>query len=124
MGLFSGRPDRIGSGVLANPTHQQGFDYNAFTIPASNIGRFGNSGANILWNNPGQHFLLSLYKDFNITEKVKFRLNSSFNDPFNQHNWGGPNANISDVINRGIETPGGSLGMVSRSITLDGRLSF
>lgn len=87
-GIFSGRPDRIGSGRLANPTEDRWFDASAFVVPASNIGRFGNSGRNILELPSSQATLLAVFKSFPIHEGLNFRFGAYFNNPFNQHSFG------------------------------------
>ena len=60
-GNFSGRADRFGTGNISNPTALRGFDASALAIPPCGpanpsypgvcvpIGRFGNSGRNIIY---------------------------------------------------------------------------
>jgi hypothetical protein len=124
LGQFCGNPDRIGSGRLANRTAGHEFDYTAFTVPASDIGRFGNSGTNILYTPGGQRFLLALYKIFDIHDRAKLRIGAYFNDPFNMKNIGSPDANISDTNSVGVATYGGNFGEVSRTLDMTARLYF
>ncbi|HUT57553.1 MAG TPA: hypothetical protein VNA25_06845, partial [Phycisphaerae bacterium] len=82
------RPDRIGSGILANPTVENWFDKSAFVVPAQYT--YGNSGGYILRG--GRYFALdfSIFKEFNVTDRgrLQFRAEAfnltntpSFNPP-------------------------------------------
>ena len=80
---FGGRPDRIADGNLAAGSRQidRWFDASAFAAPP--LGRFGNSGTNVL-EGPGWNLHhLSLLKRFNITERVGFVLQGLFQNVFN-----------------------------------------
>jgi hypothetical protein len=122
-GVFSGRPDRIGSGTLANPTQYRWFDTSAFVVPPSNVGRYGTSGRNIL-EAPATHaFLAGIHKYFALAERLKLRVSGYFYDPFNQHDWGPPSTNItaSDAGVLGTPYP---FGMFARTIQFGARLEF
>ena len=60
------RPNRIGTGVLSNPTISQWFDLTAFQVVADATGTYGNSGRNIL-RAPGQ-----VNVDFSLVKVTKF----------------------------------------------------
>lgn len=125
MGLFSGQPDRIGSGEISNPNEYRWFDASAFRAPAANIGWLGNSGRNILSAPNLQRFTLAVFKNFNITEKVSLRFNGYLYNPFNQHSWRAPNANISDTVNVGrLRSLDPATFNWTRQIQLGARLSF
>ena len=90
-----GLPDRIADGNLPadqrRPDHW--FDPSAFVPPPP--GRFGNSGVNIL-EGPGLNLHhLSAIKEFRITERVQFVLQSMITNIFNHSHYDFPNANIS-----------------------------
>lgn len=122
-GNFSGRPDRIASGKLSNPTESRWFDPTAFAVPGTNIGRFGNSGRNILELPSTQRTLLAVYKYFRIKESLAFRLASYFDNPFNQHSFGQVQRNIT-APNAGALTGPSGYGNWSRTIRFAGRLEF
>ncbi len=122
-GNFSGRPDRIGSGKLDNPTESLWFDPKAFVVPGSNIGRFGNSGRNILELPSTQRTLLAIYKYFKIKESLHFRLATYMDNPFNQHSFGTVQRNITAPNAGALIGPSG-YGNWSRVIRFAGRLEF
>lgn len=138
---FGGLPDRIGNGNL--PTGQRNvnhwFDTSAFKIPGcpdadpecsnpANIGRFGNSGINIL-EGPGLDSQnLSIRKRFAISERWHFDLIGTCGNLFNHPNFGAPSSTI-DVPGAGVIT--GQWGRDynaeksgSRVIEIRGRLEF
>ena len=86
------RPDRIASGEISNPTRDKWFEPTAFTRPPSFT--YGNSGRNILQGPGWASADLSLFKQFQLTEKsnLEFRL-EAFN-AFNRTNLAGPNASV------------------------------
>jgi hypothetical protein len=88
------RPDRIGSGVLPSGERrvERWFDVNAFVIPTGFV--FGNSGRNILAGPSLFAWDFSLFKNFQVSERlrVQFRF-ESFN--FTNHtNFGLPGTAI------------------------------
>lgn len=90
-----GLPDRVAGGNLdrGSRTIKRWFDPAAFAVPA--LGRFGNSGVNIL-EGPGlnlHHFALT--KDFKLSERWKVVYQASINNIFNHPAYNFPNANIS-----------------------------
>lgn len=95
IGTSGGRPDRVGSGKLENPTIQRWFDPAAFVAPPANAGRFGNSGVNIL-RGPGTQVLnAGLFKKINLGEKAKLQMEATFTNVLNHTNFSTPYANIS-----------------------------
>jgi hypothetical protein len=93
-GINTQRPNRTGSGKLANPTLDAWFNRNDFTLPAQFT--FGNSGRNILRADGFHNWDLVLTKNTILTERyqVQFRV-EAFN-AFNHPNFGTPN-NIVNV---------------------------
>lgn len=91
---LGGIPDRIGDGNVKR-TPDRLFDPTAFAVPPQ--GRFGNSGVNIL-EGPGlnlHHF--SAVKDFHITERVKFVLQSMLTNAFNHPHFDFPTGNSLNI---------------------------
>ncbi len=105
---FGGRPDRIANGNL--PTGQRNiqrwFDPAAFAIPGcptttpvcknpANVGRFGNSGLNIL-EGPGIANLdLSMMKYITLREKTRLQFRLIMVNGLNHPNFAVPRLNIS-----------------------------
>ena len=88
------RPNRIGSGILANPTINDWFNAAAFTVPA--LYTYGNTARNILTGPPLADWDISLFKNFALPWRegmmVQFRgemYNFTNTPPFGQ-----PAANI------------------------------
>lgn len=106
-GSFGGRPDRIANGNLPveGRTIARWFDTAAFKIPGcpdtnpvctnpANVGRFGNSGLNIL-EGPGIANLdFSLIKSFNVRENMRLQLRLTMVNALNHPNFGIPRFNI------------------------------
>ena len=89
------RPDCTGSGYVNNPSIAKFYSASAFTIPASNIGRFGNCGVGILEGPKTTTFSMSAGKNFDIHEGFQLRYEAQFSNLFNINNWGDPNMNVS-----------------------------
>jgi hypothetical protein len=107
---IGGRPDRIADGNLpaGERTIDHWFDASAFKIPGcpdstpicaesarANVGRFGNSGLNIL-EGPGIANLdFALGKYFSVTEKARLQFRLIMVNALNHPNFAVPRANIS-----------------------------
>jgi hypothetical protein len=105
---IGGRPDVIAGAPLypANQSIDNWFNVAAFRVPGcpdnnpvcdnpANIGRFGNSGVNIL-RTPGMKNLdLALMKEFHLAEHKILRFQTTFSDAFNHPNFGYPDGDIS-----------------------------
>jgi hypothetical protein len=90
------RPDRLRDGHLEDPTRKLWFDPTAFQRVTCDIRdrpdlcHFGNAGVNIL-RAPGQTNLdFSMYKNFDITERVRVQFRSEFFNAFNTPYFSGP----------------------------------
>jgi hypothetical protein len=93
-GASGGRPDRISSGELENPTIQRWFDKTAFVVPPANSGRFGNSGVNIL-TGPGTRVLNGgFFKRFDLTERFRLQMEATFTNILNHTNFAAPDATV------------------------------
>jgi hypothetical protein len=109
-GVFGGRPDRIGSGKLSSSQQSifNWFNFNAFKIPGcpdsqplcpnpANVGRFGNSGYDILRGPRLFNFDFALMKNFPITERLQLQFRVNMVNALNHPNFYQPDADISDL---------------------------
>ncbi len=73
-GVGGQRPDRLGSGVLDEPTVARWFDTTAFAVPAQFT--YGNSGGNILREDSYKTLDVSLFKQFRLSAEhgLQFRV--------------------------------------------------
>jgi hypothetical protein len=112
-GTIGGLPDRIGNGNLSNWTVSHFFDQTAFAIPGcptnnpvcSNpapVGRFGNSGLNILHGPPIRNLDFGLLKDFTYRERLTVRFSMITANTLNHPNFSPPSANISSPGTVGV----------------------
>jgi hypothetical protein len=79
------------------------FDKNAFRVPGDvdgngtpdvQVGRFGNSGVNVL-RGPGTRSMnAGFFKAFRLREKWRLQAEATFTNVFNHPNFGIPNATI------------------------------
>jgi hypothetical protein len=90
------RPDCASgkTGYLSNPTTGDYFDASAFSVPASNIGRFGNCGVGILEGPGTATFSMSAGKSFQLHERIGFRYEAQLANLFNILNRDVPNMNV------------------------------
>ena len=100
-GVGGQRPNRIGSGVLANPTVGNWFDKTAFTLPASYT--YGNSGADILREQSFRNLDLSLFKQFRINERTLVQFRAEAFNLTNTPSFAAPGTNI-DTASGGVVT--------------------
>ena len=105
---LGGRPDRIANGNLSSSDRSIGrwFDASAFAVPgcpAANpvcttpapVGRFGNSGLNILSGPPLFQMDFALMKSVYVREKVRTQFRLTMANALNHPNFAVPRANIS-----------------------------
>jgi hypothetical protein len=123
----SGRVDMAaGSPSLyaANKTPAQWFNSAAFTIPANNIGRFGNEAIGAV-NGPGTQALsLSLFRSIAFTERLRLRLGISAANTFNHPNYGNPGLTLNASTFGTITTLQSAEGAGPRQLQLTGRITF
>jgi hypothetical protein len=94
---FSGRPDRVCNGNLPSSkrTSAHWFDASCFVVPPAGIGRFGNSGVNII-QGPGAWFYdMGIYKSYRVRERLNLRVGISTINLFNHPVWDLPQMDIS-----------------------------
>ncbi len=119
------RPD-CNSGVNPNTQTTAGVFFNpaAFSVPGSDIGRFGNCPVGFLLGPSTKNFSASLGKNFAFTERFALRYEADFANLLNIRNLGDPNTKINS----------GNFGVISseqsaeqagpRTIQMSLRLSF
>ncbi len=122
------RPDWTGTsyGNLSSDrrTVDAFWDRSAFSIPASNIGRFGNAAPGSLIG-PGTRTLsLKIQKSFAIVERVSMQLEGSASNLTNTPNFGNPNGNASVPAFGRITSTQGLENAGSRNLQVGLRLSF
>jgi hypothetical protein len=86
------RPDGIRDGNLATPGSI--WDIGAFAVPAAGVGRFGTAGVGTLVGPATVAVAAGLAKNFQITERVRIRLESTFTNLPNHPNFREPASNI------------------------------
>ena len=86
--ITSGRPDRVCDGNISNPTLSHWYDTSCFVRPPEGIGRFGNSGVNIIEGPAQNAWSTNVFKIFVIGERLKFRLNANFENVLNHPIFG------------------------------------
>jgi hypothetical protein len=95
------RPDRVGSGSLANPTVNQWFNPDAFHLVSCNdpslpeLCHYGNSGNSILEGPGFKNIDASLFKNFPVTERLRIQFRAEFFNLFNTPQFGRPNSGLS-----------------------------
>lgn len=124
IGASGGRPDRIGSGELSNPTLSSWFDKSAFVVPANNIGRVGNSGVNILRAPGTKSVNFGLFKKFAIKEWMKLQMEATFTNALNHPNYAAPNTTVNSGSGGLITSMQSLEGAGPRSTRLGLRLDF
>ena len=117
------RPDRIGPNSFAIPGCPAS---DPICSNPANVGRFGNSGVNILEGPKLVDFDLSLMKDFRLNERFTLQFRGTATNVFNHPNFGLPGNDISspgtyDVI---TSTTSEVYGQQSRFIDFMLRLRF
>jgi hypothetical protein len=115
------------SGYQNSPTITSFFNAGAYSIPESNIGRFGNCGVGILEGPTTTTLSSSIGKTFHVGERIGVHYEAQFANLFNINNWGIPNMNVGSssfgqITNEQDGTPGSQAG--PRSIQMSLRLSY
>lgn len=126
------RPDRVGGGNLpgGERTIDRWFDVSAFVPLPNSIGRFGNSGRNIIEGPSSRVIHLSLAKRFRFTGRTNMQLQVNALNVFNIENFdlnaNGLNISPTNRANAGkvLAIRGGIEGFGARTINVETRLSF
>ncbi len=99
------RPNRIADGSISNPTVNQWFNPDAFTIVSCQdtslpeLCRYGDAGQGIL-EGPGAKIVdFSLFKNFTITERFRLQFRSEFYNLFNTPQFSRPGNSLQTSAN-------------------------
>jgi hypothetical protein len=92
IGRGGQRPNRIGSGKLANPTVDIWFDKAAFVVPANFT--YGNSGGRILREDAVRFLDFSAFKTFQVRERGRIEFRAEFFNFTNTPSFLAPNSDI------------------------------
>ena len=96
------RPDLIGNPIPLQQTPQNYFNINAFAPTPAGAARIGNAGVGIL-QGPGTIAVnAGLSKVFQITERMRLRLESTFTNVLNHTNFAPPATNVSSPSTFGV----------------------
>ena len=109
--IFGGIPDRVCNGNLASSARgpHAWFNPSCFAVPQ--VGRFGNSGVDVLEGPRNIVSSMTLGKEFRVKEKVRINFEGLLIDLFNTPAYAFPAANISAPGTVGqISSPLGGLG--------------
>jgi Carboxypeptidase regulatory-like domain/TonB dependent receptor len=121
-----GRADTVpGASPYAGQSINQWINPNAFSSPASNIGRFGNAAEGSVVGPGTQVVSLSLIKQFSITERVRAQIGAQVSNVFNHPNYDVPGSLLLGVPGFGqLTAMQSNEGAGPRQIQLTGRLTF
>ena len=119
-------PDCTSTGGAFTSSIQDYFNPAPYSIPASDIGRFGNCGVGILEGPTTTTFSASFGKTLHVTERLGVQYEAQFANLFNISNWGIPSTNVASNFGRITSqqdgTPGSQAG--PRSIQMSLRLTY
>ena len=96
----------------------------AFAIPRNNIGRAGTSPVGAVIGPGTQAVSLSLFKSFNIGERVRLQVGAAAANAFNHANFTTPNLNYGTAAFGTISNVQTAEGAGPRQIQITSRLSF
>jgi hypothetical protein len=88
------RPNRIGSGVLADRGQKKWFDTSAFAALTETTGTYGNAGRNILMSPSTRTLDMSLVKNTDFFERLHTQFRAEFFNLANTPQFAAPNATI------------------------------
>lgn len=125
-GQVGGRPDRIADGNLDSDTMRDlirsrmpVFDRNAFVLPATNRGFYGNSARSILTGPGNMAWNVGIHKNWALTEQSRMQFRWEMFNAFNRANFNNPSTNI-QAGDFGLVTTAGA----GRSMLFGLRLDF
>ena len=113
------------SPYMSHRTAGQWLNPSAFSIPADNIGRFGNAGVGSVVGPGTANLSLSLTKDFTLYAKSKLEVGVEAANVLNHRNYETPNMQVDATGSFGTITALQSAeGAGPRSLQLTGRINF
>jgi hypothetical protein len=98
------RPDRVGEGIVAEPSVERWFDPSAFSVVPLDAFRYGNSGRNILTGPGYLNFDASVEKEFAMGEGRALQLRGEFFNALNRANFGPPATAVDQPTAGGISS--------------------
>jgi hypothetical protein len=107
-----------------NPTLTRYFNPAAFSVPAANIGRFGNCGVGILHGPGTATFSTTVGKNFQLAERMSLRYEAAFANLFNHLNPDVPNTLITSPAFGRISAAQSGEEAGPRNIQMSLRLTF
>jgi hypothetical protein len=106
-GIGSQLPNRLGSGVLSNPTISNWFNKAAFAVPATYT--FGNSGSYILKGDRYKNLDFSFFKQFQLREQMSLEFRAEAFNLTNSPTFNPPSGTIDtatgSVVTSTLSTP-------------------
>jgi hypothetical protein len=122
------RPDYTGTSYGNLPSDMRTvdawFDRSAFSIPNSNIGRFGYVGPGQLVGPGTQSLSTRIQKEVPINQRVQLQLEGAFTNVLNHANFGNPALNVSNANFGRITSTQGAENGGSRTVQVGMRLKF
>lgn len=112
------RPNLVGNPSLSNPSANEWFNVNAFAFPAPYT--YGDLGRDSLRGPAFWNFDFSIFRTFDIVERLHLQLRGEFFNIFNHPDFGNPSATLGNP-NFGVIT---SQANNPRTIQLAGKLTF
>jgi hypothetical protein len=97
---------------------------NAYAIPASDRGYFGNAGVGTVIGPGSEIYSLSLRKDLTLHEQAKFEFSAEAANVFNHRNYEPPNMQVDSGAFGAIPELQTAEGAGPRSLELTGRITF
>ncbi len=91
-GGVSERPNVTGSPILSDPTIQQWFNVNAFALPSPYT--YGDAGRDSLRGPGFWNFDFSVFRTFDIVERLHLQFRGEFFNVFNHTDFGNPSATL------------------------------
>jgi hypothetical protein len=113
-GAGGSRPDVVGNPEISEKSIGRWFDVTAFARPTEI--RFGNLGRNTLFGPGRVNFDMSLFKNFQITERFKLELRGEAFNIWNTPQFGLPNASIVVGANQIGTTAGNNAGTITSTV--------
>jgi TonB dependent receptor len=96
------RPDMVSKAIYKGQSRAQFFNPAAFAATPAGAGRFGNAGVGILQGPGTAAASLGLAKNFQVSEGVKVRFESTFTNVLNRTNFAPPATQIDNTSTFGV----------------------
>ena len=122
----SGRADIVAGAPLypASQSPAQWLNAGAFTVPANNIGRFGNAPVGAVLGPGTQAVSLSFFRTINFTERLHLKFGIAAANALNHPNYGTPGLTLNASTFGTITNLQSAEGAGPRQVQLTGRITF